>query len=63
MVNFKWDQKCALENAKEEAERNSAIRNAISLLQDGIPLKSIMNSTYLSLEDIRKLSKDNGLAF
>ena len=40
MVNFKWDQKCALENAKEEAERNAAIRNAISLLQDGIPLKS-----------------------
>ncbi|WP_462393150.1 hypothetical protein [Mitsuokella multacida] len=63
MVNFKWDQKCALENAKEKAERNAAIRNAISLLQDGIPLKSIMNSTYLSLEEIRKLAKDNGLAF
>ena len=63
MVIFKWDQKCTLENAKEEAERNATIRNAISLLQNGIPLKSIMNSTYLSLEEIRKLAKDNGLAF
>ena len=63
MVNFKWDQKCALENAKEKAARHAAIRTAIALLHDGIPLKSLMNSTYLSLEEIRKLAKDNGLAF
>ena len=71
MVNFKWEQKRALEVAKEdgiaigEARRNKRemINVAISLLQDGIPLKSIMKSTHLSLEEIRQNAKDNNLAF
>ena len=86
MVNYKWDQKRALEIAKEdgvaeglekgiekgiekgraegEANKKRAIFGiALSLLQEGIPVKAIVKSTHLSLEEVQKLAKDNGLAF
>ncbi|WP_432648372.1 hypothetical protein [Mitsuokella sp.] len=78
MVNFKWDQKRALEIAEEdgfakghaegreegEANKKKAILGiALSLLQDGIPVKAIVKYTHLSLEEVQKLARDNGLAF
>lgn len=79
MVNFKWDQKRALEVAKEDGvaigeargeargkllgERNAMMKVALSLLKKGLPVGVITDSTNLSLEEIRKIAKDNGLAF
>lgn len=75
MVNFKWDQKRALEIAKEDGiaigeargeargERKATMKIALSLLKKGLPVGVITDSTNLSLEEIRKIAKDNGLAF
>ncbi|MGO5130114.1 hypothetical protein [Mitsuokella jalaludinii] len=71
MVNFKWDQKRALEIAKEDGiaigeadgERKATMKIALSLLKKGLPVGVITDSTDLSLEEIRKIAKDNGLAF
>nr|WP_304082256.1 hypothetical protein [Mitsuokella multacida] len=83
MVNFKWDQKRALEVAKEDGvaigeargeargmargkllgERNAMMKVALSLLKKGLPVSVITDSTNLSLEEVRKIAKDNGLAF
>ena len=79
MVNFKWDQKRALEVAKEDGvaigeargeargkllgERNAMMKVALSLLKKGLPVGVITESTNLSLEEVRKIAKDNGLAF
>lgn len=83
MVNFKWNQKRALEVAKEDGisigeargeargevrgkligERNAMMKVALSLLKKGLPVGVITNSTNLSLEEVRKIAKDNGLAF
>lgn len=79
MVNFKWDQKRALEVAKEDGisigevrgeargeargERNDMMKVALSLLKKGLPVGVITDSTNLSLEEVRKIAKDNGLAF
>ena len=83
MVNFKWNQKRALEVAKEEGisigeargeargevrgkligERNAIMKVALSLLKKGLPVGVITDSTNLSLEEVRKIAKDNGLAF
>ncbi|RHM53851.1 Rpn family recombination-promoting nuclease/putative transposase [Mitsuokella sp. AF33-22] len=67
MVNFKWDQKRALEVAKEDGfadgERKASMKIALSLLKKGLPIGIITDSTNLSLEEIRKIAKDNGLAF
>ena len=79
MVNFKWDQKRALEIAKEDGfadgiavgeargeargERKATMKIALSLLKKDLPVGVITDSTNLSLEEIRKIAKDNGLAF
>lgn len=66
MVNFKWDQKRALEVAREEGqeEKKRAILDiALSLLKDGIPGNNVVKYTHLSVDEVRKLAKDNGLAF
>ena len=75
MVNFKWDQKRALEVAKEDGfadgiavgetrgERKATMKIALSLLKKDLPVGVITDSTNLSLEEIRKIAKDNGLAF
>ena len=71
MVNFKWNQKRALEVAKEDGisigeargERNDMMKVALSLLKKGLPVGVITDSTNLSLEEVRKIAKDNGLAF
>ena len=83
MVNFKWNQKRALEVAKEDGisigeargeargevrgkligERNAIMKVALSLLKKGLPVGVITDSTNLSLEEVRKIAKDNGLAF
>ena len=83
MVNFKWNQKRALEVAKEDGisigeargeargevrgkligERNAMMKVALSLLKKGLPVGVITDSTNLSLEEVRKIAKDNGLAF
>ena len=79
MVNFKWDQKRALEVAMEDGEargeardeargeargkRNAMKEVTLKLLKCGIPLGVITNSTQLSPEEIRQIAKDNGLAF
>ena len=50
--------------AEGEADKRNAILGiALSLLREGIPVKSIVKSTHLSLEEVQKLAKDNGLAF
>ena len=36
---------------------------ALNLLKQGIPMKVITDSTKLSLNEVRKIAKDNGLAF
>jgi len=71
MVNFKWDQKRALEIAKEDGiaigeargERKATMKIALSLLKKGLPVGVITDSTNLSLEEVRKIAKENGLAF
>ena len=67
MVNFKWDQKRALEVAMEDGEargkRNAMKEVTLKLLKRGIPLGIITDSTQLSPEEIRQIAKDNGLAF
>ena len=83
MVNFKWNQKRALEVAKEDGisigeargeargevrgkligERNAMMKVALSLLKKGLPVGVITDSTNLLLEEVRKIAKDNGLAF
>ena len=67
MVNFKWDQKRALEVAKEDGEacgeHNAMKKVTLKLLKRGIPLGIITDSTQLSPEEIRQIAKDNGLAF
>ena len=70
MVNFKWDQKRALEVAKEDGiadgisigPHNAMMDVALNLLKEGIPIRVITDSTKLSLEEVRKIAKDNGLA-
>ena len=67
MVNFKWDQKRALEVAMEDGEargkRNAMKEVTLKLLKRGIPLGIITDSTQLSPEEVRQIAKDNGLAF
>jgi len=67
MVNFKWNQKRALEVAKEDGisigTHNAMMNVALNLLKQGIPMKVITDSTKLSLDEVRKIAKDNGLAF
>ena len=67
MVNFKWDQKRALEVAMEDGEargkRNAMKEVTLKLLKCGIPLGIITDSTQLSPEEVRQIAKDNGLAF
>lgn len=70
MVNFKWNQKRALEVAKEDGiadgisigTHNAMMDVALNLLKEGIPIRVITDSTKLSLEEVRKIAKDNGLA-
>lgn len=82
MVNFKWDQKRALEIAKEDgvaeglekgiekgraegrADKKRAILGiALSLLRKGMSVNFIAETTQLSVEEVKKLARDNGLAF
>ena len=77
MVNFKWDQKRALEIAKEDSfangkdvgkeegiiigERKATLKIALSLLKQGLKVKDIIKATNLSLEEVRKIARDNNL--
>lgn len=69
MVNFKWDQKRAIEIAKEDSlaegiaigEHNTAVKFALFLLKKGCKVKDITEATNLSLEEIRKIADDNNL--
>ena len=63
MVNFKWDQKRALEVAKEDGKYNAMKEVTLKLLKRGIPLWIITDSTQLSPEEVRQTAKDNRLAF
>lgn len=75
MVNFKWNQKRAIEIAKEDSyaegkeegiitgERAATLRIALSMLKKGFKSKDIIETTGISLEDVRKLATDNNLAF
>ena len=44
-------------------KRKATMKIALSLLKKGLPVGVITDSTNLSLEEIRKIAKDNGLAF
>ncbi|MFV0635880.1 hypothetical protein [Mitsuokella sp. WILCCON 0060] len=86
MVNFKWDQKRALEIAEEDGvakgraegraegreeglaegradKRRAILGIALSLLRKGMPVDFIAETTQLSLKEVQKLARDNGLAF
>ena len=77
MVNFKWDQRRAIEIAKEDSyangkeegkeegivigEHNAAVKFALFLLKKGCEVKDVVEATNLSLEEIRKIADDNNL--
>lgn len=63
MVNFKWDQKRAIEIAKADSERNALTRVVLAMLKDGFALDEIVKITSLSLNDVREIAKRNYFAF
>ncbi len=63
MVSFEWNAARASEIMKEETEKTVLTKVALSLLKNKAPLKLITDSTQLSVEEIEKIAKDNGLAF
>ncbi len=62
MVNFEWNAERAKEVTREETEKIVLTKVALSLLKNKAPLKLITDSTHLSMEEIEKIAKDNGLA-
>ncbi len=67
MVSFEWDADRAKEVAVEETRiattKQLTTKFVLSLLADNVPLKSIVNATQLSPEEIEKIAKENRLAF
>ena len=65
VVHFAKEDGIAIGEARGEArgERKATMKIALSLLKKGLPVGVITDSTNLSLEEIRKIAKDNGLAF
>ncbi len=63
MVSFEWNAARANEITKEETEKTVLAKVALSLLKNKAPLKLITDSTQLSVEEIEKIAKENGLAF
>lgn len=65
IVSFKWDQKKALEIAKQEAYeegvRSVLIQVVLSLLKKKYPLTTVIDVTDLPIEEIRKIARENGL--
>lgn len=62
MVNFEWNAERAKEVTREETEKIVLTKVALSLLKNKAPLKLITDSTHLSMEEVEKIAKDNGLA-
>ena len=63
MVSFKWDQKRAIEIAKEDTEHNVLVRVVLNMMQNGFTPNEIVQATNLSLDDIRKIAQKNNFAF
>lgn len=68
MVSFKWDDKRALEVAKEDGEaigeKRTVTRIVLSLLKKGkLSIADIADSAGISVEEVQKIARDNKLAF
>lgn len=63
MVSFKWDQKRAIEIAKEDTEHNVLVRVVLNMMKNGFTPNEIVQATNLSLDDIRKIAQKNNFAF
>lgn len=77
MVSFKWNQRRAIEIAKEDSyaegeangeakgivkgKREAALNIALILLKQGHTVTDIIEATKLSLEEIRKIARKNNL--
>lgn len=67
MVSFKWDQKRAIEIAKEDTEHNVLARIVLNMIKNmikkGFTPNEIVEATNLSLDEIRKIAQKNNFAF
>ncbi len=63
MVSFKWDQKRAIEIAKEDTEHNVLVRVVLNMMKNDFTPNEIVQATNLSLDDIRKIAQKNNFAF
>ena len=63
MVSFKWEQKRAIEIAKEDTEHNVLVRVVLNMMKNGFTPNEIVQATNLSLDDIRKIAQKNNFAF
>ena len=65
MVTFKWDDKRALEIAREEGATEGAKRAryqmALNMLKEKTPINFIAKISELSTEQIRELAKEHHL--
>ena len=59
MVSFKWDQKRAIEIAKEDTEHNVLVRVVLNMIKKGFTPNEIVQATNLSLDDILKIAQKN----
>ena len=57
MVSFKWDQKRAIEIAKEDTEHNVLVRVVLNMIKKGFTPNEIVQATNLSLDDILKIAR------
>lgn len=63
MVSFKWDQKRAIEIAKEDTEHNVIVRVVLNMIKKGFTPNEIVQATNLSLDDILKIAQKNKFVF
>lgn len=63
MVSFKWDQKRAIEIAKEDTEHNVLVRVVLNMIKKGFTPNEIVQATNLSLDDILKIAQKNKFVF
>lgn len=69
MVTFKWDDKRALEIAREEGREEGATEGAkrvryqmaLNMLKEKAPINFIAKISELSIEQIRELAKEHHL--